>query len=256
MLLSNSKISQIVCITGITLVLECLFFSNSFSTEAKTAKNQKNPYEGFPANRRDGGSRGNCIANNKDFIALVPERPVNLMTSVSSQLFFYVPQTEEPKIIEFVLRTKEDKLVHETFIQTTGQGGIMSVEIPDQVKENSEKFEENYHWYLSMICDPSERSRDIVLEGWIKLVGLDKRVKEQMELYSPIEQFNLLQQKDIWYDSISLLAEFNKLKPNVTTLNIEWQQILDSIDLGELADEPFIEGKTVSNFYSIPLKEY
>ncbi len=256
MLLSKSKISQIVCITGITLALECLLFSNSFLTQAKPAKNEKNPYEGLPSNRRDGGSRGNCIANGKDFIALVPESPVNLMASVSSQLFFYVPQTEESKIIEFVLRTKEDTLVHETFIKTTGQGGIMSVTIPDQFKEDSENFQGYYHWYLSMICDPSERSRDIVLEGWMKLVKLDNRVKEKMELFSPIEKLNLLQQKDIWYDSISLLGEFQKLNPNETTINTEWKQLLDSIGLEELGDEPFIEGKSLTSFYSTPLTEY
>ncbi len=104
--MSRSQISQIVCLTGITLALDFLFLSNFSVIQAKPAKNHRTSHQGLPSNRRDGGSRGNCIANNannKDFIAIVPEQGVSVTASSPTQIFFYVPPTEEPKIIEFIL---------------------------------------------------------------------------------------------------------------------------------------------------------
>ena len=123
--MSRSQISQIVCLTGITLALDFLFLSNfsviqakpaknhrtshqglSSNRRSKPAKNHRTSHQGLPSNRRDGGSRGNCIANNannKDFIAIVPEQGVSVTASSPTQIFFYVPPTEVPKIIEFIL---------------------------------------------------------------------------------------------------------------------------------------------------------
>ena len=259
MLISKSKISKIVCLTGITLAFDLLFLGNSFPTQAKPSRNRANSvkvsYEGLPSNRRDGGSRGNCIAKGREFVALVPDRPVNVTASISSQLFFYVPQTESPKTIEFVVRTKEDQLVHEAFVQTTGQAGIMSVAIPDQVKENLSESYGDYHWYLSMICDPNHRSRDIVLEGWIEHVELNNSVKDRIELSTDLEKSHLLQQEGVWYDALSVIAELKKSDSDLISIQTEWSQLLESIGLGELASEPLIKAKTIDHFYSTSLKD-
>ncbi|MDJ0649115.1 MAG: DUF928 domain-containing protein [Xenococcaceae cyanobacterium MO_188.B19] len=255
MLISQSKISQIVCLTGITLALDLLFFSNYWVLQAKPAKNQRTVHKGLPSNRRDGGSRGDCIPNDQNFIALVPEQSVSATASVSPQIFFYAPQTEEPKIIEFVLRNNKDQLVHETFVQTTGKSGIMNVVIPDQIKKGLGKFQGNYHWYLSMICDPRERSRDIVLEGWIEYRKLNHSLQEKINLSTFVEKINLLQQQGIWYDALSLLAQSQQLESNLTSLQAEWLRLLQSIGLEELASEPLIQGEKIHNFYSVPLTE-
>ncbi len=260
MLISNNKISKIICLTGITLALDFLVLGNSLTTQAQPSKNQDNSlqvsYEGLPSNRRDGGSRGNCIANGKDFVALVPDHPVNVTASISSQLFFYVPQTEEPKTIEFVVRTQEDQLVHEAFVQTTGQAGIMSVAIPEQVQENVNQSYGDYHWYLSMICDSNQRSKDIVLEGWIEYVEFNNSVKERIDLSTDLEKSHLFQQEGVWYDALSVLAETQKLDSDLRSIQTEWSQLLESIGLGELASEPLIKAETIDHFYSTSLKEY
>ncbi len=253
MLISRSKISQIVCLTGITLALDLLFFSNHWVIQAKPAKHQTSSYKGLPSNRRDGGSRGDCIPNDENFIALVPEQSVSATASASPQIFFYAPPTEEPKIIEFVLRNNKDQLVHETFIQTTGQSGIMNVVVPEPTQKGSEKLQGNYHWYLSMICDPRERSRDIVLEGAIEYRQLNQSLQEKINLSTFVEKINLLQQQGIWYDALSLLAQSRQLESNLLSLKEEWLRLLDSIGLEELASEPLIEGKEIPNFYSVPL---
>ena len=238
------------------MALDFLFCSNSFLTQAKPAQRDRKSYEGFPSNRRDGGSRGNCIANDKDFIALVPDKPVNSTVSYNPRLFFYVPQTNTPKTIEFVLRNSQDQLVHETFIETSGKPGITSVAIPVQQKSASQESQGNYHWYLSMICNPDERSRDIVLEGWIEYVELNNSLKEKINISTSAEKFDLFQEKGFWYDALSVVAEQYQSGANLGFPNKYWSQLLKSIGLDELASEPLIETKKTYNFfYSIPQKD-
>lgn len=239
-----NKMKKIVYLLSIYFAFDFLFLSSLTYTHAEQSTNKKEStnasYEGLPSNRRDGGSRGNCIANGKDFVALVPDRPVNKTASISPQLLFYVPQTEEPKQIEFILRNREDQAVHKKLIQTTGQGGIMSVTIPEQIKENSREYYGDYHWYLSLICDSKQRSKDVVLEGWIEYVELNNSVKERINLSNSIRKSNLLQQEGIWYDALSVLAEQKKLDSDLVAIQTEWSRMLKSIDLLDLSSESLI----------------
>ena len=257
MLINHSKTSKIIGVLSVYFVLDFLFCSFLLNTHAKPASNRKksdnSSYEGLPSNRRDGGSRGNCIANGKDFVALVPDRPVNETALISSQILFYVPQTKEPKEIEFILRNRQDELVHKTLLQTTERSGIMSVAIPEQVQENSREYYGDYHWYLSLICDSQQRSKDVVLEGWIEYVELNNSVKEKINLSNSIRKSDLLQQEGIWYDALSVLAEQKKLDSDLTLIQKEWSQLLESIGLLDLASEPLIKAETTKSSYFTPI---
>ena len=195
---------------------------------------------GLPSHRRDGGTRGNCIAGGDNLIALIPDKEINVTASIAPKIFFYVPKTTEQKTIEFVVRDQQDQLIHEAFLQTTGQAGIMNVEIPQNISNDLETSDSKYHWYLSMICDSQKRSRDLVLEGWIGYVELDNSVKQKLESSSPAEQADLYQQQGVWYDALSVVAEdsYQVMNPNATE---KWAQMLEEIGLSELSTQPFID---------------
>ncbi len=201
--------------------------------------------EGLPFHRRDGGTRtGNCITNGNNLIALIPENSVNVTASITPKLFFYVPETAEEKTLEFVLRNQNDQLVHEVFLQTSAQEGIMNVEIPQDISKGLEQSDSSYHWYLSMICDDQKRSHDLVLEGWIKYTELDRAIKQKLENSSPAEQAELYQQKGIWYDALSVLAEdSHQVIDNSATE--KWVQMLDFIGLSELSEQSFIDSEVI-----------
>lgn len=244
MLISNHKIKKIISLLAIYFACDLSFANVLNHTHAKPSKNQQESetvnYEGLPSNRRGGGSRGNCMAKGQEFVALVPDQSVNKIASISPQLLFYTPKTEEPKKIEFILRNSEDELVHKALLQTTDQAGIMSVAIPEQIKANSREYEGDYHWYLSLICNSKRRSQDVVLEGWVEYVELNNTEKERINLSNTIKKSNLLQQKGIWYDTLSVLAEQKKLSSD-SLLQQQWSQMLESIGLVDLASEPLIK---------------
>lgn len=251
----NSKINKTLWFLTIYFAFDCFLGSLLIYTHAEQSKKPKKSkninYEDLPHNRRDGGSRGNCLANGKDFVALVPDRPINKTALISPQILFYVPPTEEPKEIEFILRDREDELVYKTLMQTTDRSGIMSVTIPEQVKENTREFDGDYHWYLSLICNSKQRSQDIVLEGWIEYIELNNSVKEKINLSDSISKSNLLQQEGIWYDALSVLTEQQNSDFDLSLISTKWSQLLESIGLSELSSEPLINKvETNKNFYS------
>lgn len=221
---------------------------------AKAQRRQENTQSanfGLPTHRRDGGSRGSqdsCVAsaNNQNLMALIPERTVGVSASTSPKLFFYVPELKNQSILEFVLRNEADKLVYEAFLSTEGDG-IMSVEIPSDLKANSLEADQNYHWYLSMICDGQQRSRDIVVEGWMRQEAIDVATQEKLTTASLIEKVEVYRSQGFWYDALSTLAENPDSVAKENIVSQKWSEMLASVGLADLASEPLLETTIVDN---------
>ncbi len=248
MLNLKPKNNKILYFLSIYLAFDCLLGSLIMPTHAeaskKNNKSQEISYNGLPYNRRDAGSRGNCLAKGRDVVALVPDRPINKTISTSPQLFFYIPKIEQAKEIEFILRNNEDELVYKQLFTPNNQEGIISLSIPETVTENSREANQNYHWYLSLICDHKHRSQDIVLEGWIEYVQLNNSVEAKIDASDSITKSNLLQQEGIWYDALSILAKQKNLDSDSIVIQTKWSQLLKSIGLSDLASEPLVEVET------------
>lgn len=233
----------------IVLNFVSLGFTDSAIAKQKEGENKvTNSNYGLPTHRRDGGSRSgdNCVANAQkhNLVALIPNKTIGISSSASPELFFYVPEISSQKTLEFVLRNEQDELLYETYLTTEGSG-IMSVEVPDSVPSNSLE-EQNYHWYLSMICDPQQRSRDIVVEGWMRQKAIAPATSQQLDSASLVEKAEVYSDRGFWYDALSILAERGSVAEQ-PMVREKWSELLQSVDLEELASEPFIETKLVEN---------
>ena len=187
---------------------------------------------GLPTNRRDGGSRGSCdLSDRSGFVALVPETGINLTSSATPKLYFHVPEIEQARTLELVLRDSADRLVYEQFFTVSGESGIMSIEIPLSINQKSQSSETIYHWYLSSICNPQNRSQDIVLEGWLGHQRVSEMQQQTIASLSNPEKFAFYSKQGFWHDSLEVATQ-NKT---------QWQQLLTEIGLVEFVDTPFIE---------------
>ncbi|MEM8828438.1 MAG: DUF928 domain-containing protein [Cyanobacteria bacterium P01_G01_bin.19] len=205
---------------------------------------------GLPTHRRDGGSRSanSCISSNdsKNLVALIPETTVGMNASTSPKLFFYVPKVQKQKTLEFVLRNEQDELIYEAFLTTEGEG-IMSVDIPADVNADQADLDANYHWYLSMICNSQQRSRDIVVEGWMRQSNINTVRQKQLNNADLITQAEIYQQDGYWFDALSTLALAGDRQSEIEEpiVKAKWFDLLESVGLEELAEEPFVESELV-----------
>ena len=233
-------------------ILNLLFISlvNPAIAESDTSDNQKvNSNFGLPTHRRDGGSRNgsnSCVANtdSNNLVALIPDQVVALNASASPKLFFYIPEVRESKTLEFVLRNEADELIHEAFLTTAGKG-IVSIEVPTELNSSKLVAEQKYHWYLSMICNPRQRSRDIVVEGWIQQSSLDLATQQKLNFANSVTQAELLNKQGFWYDALAKLAQDNNLRRKNPIVQAKWSTLLESVGLAELSSESLVEAETI-----------
>jgi hypothetical protein len=248
MLNKKNRLRTTNSLIGLLVVLNLIL--GNFSQPVRAEETEKiNSNYGIPAHRRDGGSRGsndNCIANNRNLVALIPKNIVARNVSTSPKLFFYVPEVSKERTIEFVLRDQQDKLMYEAFLTTSGKG-IITLEIPADVQSNLLKAEQNYHWYLSMICDSQQRSRDVVVEGWMRQTAIDPATKKELNSSNSVEKADLYQEKGFWYDALSVLAENLDSPKKQAIVAAKWSELLESVGLGELVSEPFVDSELVKN---------
>ncbi len=239
-------------LVSLLIVLNVVLFVSAIPATAEEKKGQvkaSNSDFGLPTHRRDGGSRGSrddCVtdAENQNLMALIPEKTVGINASTAPKLFFYVPKVNHQRTLEFVLRNEQDQLIYEAFLSTEGNG-IISVEIPADVHSNLLATEQNYHWYLSMICDSQQRSRDIVVEGWMRQETIDTATKEQLHTASSVEQAEVYSEQGFWYNALSVLAENHDSIAQQPMIRQKWSEMLKSVGLEELAFKPFIETELI-----------
>ena len=232
----------------LALLLMLVSSTTTVQAEKPTEKNSNSDY-GLPTNRRDGGSRGtrdNCVADAQslNLVALIPEKTVGINTSAAPKLFFYIPKIDNQRTLEFVLRNEQDELMYEAFLTTEGEG-IMSVEVPADVQSNLLETNQNYHWYLSMICNFKQRSRDIVVEGWMRQEALDLATKQELKVASSIEKAELYHEQGFWYDALSTLATNYSSPADKPQIRAKWSELLESVGLEDLATKPFIESEII-----------
>ena len=128
-----------------------------------------------PERRKPAGHHGDNQCEDftaQHLIALIPENLRGKTTATSPTLYFSVPAITANIKIEFVLRDHKDTLVDEQTFSGKGQAGIMPLELPRFSPIDSPNSNNSYHWYLSVICNPSDRAYDIVVEGLLQPVDL------------------------------------------------------------------------------------
>ncbi len=255
MLLRELNFSPIAMVIGLTITLNFCYVSWSSPINAEQApktndksrvnrpqKERKTTSgrDGLPVYRIGGGSRGKCLAPEGQLVALVPEDSVGLTTSTTPQLFFSIPSTQKTPLLELVVRNQQDELVYETVLPTTESPGIIALQLPEHLGSQLLKTQENYHWYLSLICERENRAHDLVVSGWLRRIELKPKSRQQLQDSAPLQQANFYQQQGIWHDALSAVVQAQKTPPHRRSALAKWTELLTALGLGELAHQPLI----------------
>ncbi|MFB2835131.1 DUF928 domain-containing protein [Floridanema evergladense] len=263
---------------ALTLLLICkLFTFSSLPTQAETTptnQNTSSPWEinsssayeppsdiSSPGRRESGGNRPAEIStqlkcpndlqvSNPPLTALVPkvsEQTTNSRTKIIQltgltveaypTFFVYLPQTGA-NTVEFILNDTEEKEVYRTNFTTPKVPGIFGFKLP----KNAPGLEvgKSYQWYFVIRCDPANRKRDLVVEGWIWRTQLRPAINEQIQKASLSDRASLFRQYKIWYEALAYLAQLRYSSPGNSQLTIEWRELLRSAGLSEISEKNLI----------------
>jgi Domain of Unknown Function (DUF928) len=207
--------------------------------------------------RRTGmGSRDNCPAVPTALTALVPlreeqkvskqtDKPISgivegLTTSERPTFWFYVPYTKDlTASAEFILQDSAGNDISRNAIALPPKPGVIGVSLPSNA---SLQVGKTYRWYLKVRCNQRQTaSVPIYVEGDIQRVNLDSHVMQQSEAaVSPRQKVAIYASEGIWFDSLTMLAQLRQKNPNDASVAWDWQSLLRSVNLDNVATAPLV----------------
>ncbi|NEO34323.1 MAG: DUF928 domain-containing protein [Symploca sp. SIO3C6] len=199
-----------------------------------------------PRRLQAGATRGgSCVNSDRPLLALVPASGVGTTISEYPTVFWYQPKTSASSA-EFVLFDANQQEIYSARYSlpklsedTPSAYGIMSLTLPALANFLPLKIDQEYQWQLSLVCDPIDRSADLVVGGLIK------RVESQPNLELRLRQANAQERLDeyikgrFWYDTVDTLAELRRTSPQDANLASAWEKLLESVNLPTNSVEPW-----------------
>ncbi len=179
-----------------------------------------------------GGTRGTCdtITTNINLTALMPgDDNAGTTISTNPKFFMYIPE-HEINSAEFEISDKSGKNLYSANLDISDTSGIVKLTLPKNVNLKTNK---EYAWTFAMVCDPWDRSADQYVQGTIKKVEISSDLENSLKNATPLEQAEIYAKARIWNETIATLAELRTSNPT------EWEELLTSVGLKEIASEPF-----------------
>lgn len=203
--------------------------------------------QGLPGRRIGGGTRtlDGAVQDGQPLTALLPESNLAMVTAEHPALLFYVPQTDGPQTIEFVLRNTTDHLVYETTFEVPAQGGIVTIDLHVPQDAFQLAVNRDYQWYFSIVAE--DRAKDISVDGWVRRIDLkawmqrqdlDAQLADRLAQATEIERVRLLyQDAHLWNEALLNLYGLTRSQPDNLALLREWSSLLDAVGLEALQGE-------------------
>ncbi|HIK03543.1 MAG TPA: DUF928 domain-containing protein [Trichormus sp. M33_DOE_039] len=222
------------------------------------------PNRGAVGSRKGAASRlGGCTPDNQTVTALVPiyqqtvSEQQNIVVPITKvwgltnaerpHLFFFVPY-EKSSIthVEFVfkaLKNNQSQTLYRTSLNPPDNPGIIQVNIPESVA--ALQAGTMYHWFFKVRvkCNPQQPTQLDYAEGWIQRIPQNTTLTTQLNSATPSQKVALYAANGIWYDVLKTLAELRFAQPQDQTLSQQWANLLNSVGLEAIANQPIIYKK-------------
>jgi hypothetical protein len=165
-------------------------------------------------------------------------------------LWFYIPPYDNIEQIDFILYDGDEsagKAVYKISLQSPQIEGIINLSLP-KISLPLE-IDKLYQWGLKLTMksqastrrNPTPSQAEEIVRGWIQRKGLNKELSDRIKQSNPRQQAAIYAENGFWYDALSTLALLRRDFPQNLAVRQDWKTILKSVDLGELADKPFLK---------------
>lgn len=200
------------------------------------------PQQGVPGRREGGGTRGlECSTAPTALTALIPQSTMGQTISAKPTFFYYLPVAVD-KTVQFELADERDKTVYKkSFRMVTKRAGVVSLSLESDDNSPALEVGKNYQWYFTIKCNAKNYTTDEVLvSGWINRTALAPNVKTELDRSPDPAKLSIFAQQGLWYDYLATLAQLRMESPSDASLAIKWSAVLNSVQLGKIAQEPLV----------------
>jgi hypothetical protein len=184
------------------------------------------------------------MASNQDGSPVVQLYSVSTI-SARPTFFVYIPQTSAQNA-EFTLSDEMGKDVVEATFALPRTPGVVGLTLPSNT--SSLEVGKTYKWSVQILCPARDMDGDNGANPTIN--GEVERIQPPDTLVNigkvaPSDRPDLYAKSQIWYDSISSLAELQYANPQDLTLKQDWVSLLKSVNLDTVAEAPLLPEVTL-----------
>ncbi|GAA6622320.1 DUF928 domain-containing protein [Scytonema sp. NUACC26] len=201
--------------------------------------------------KRGGAVRGPCRQLSQQIIALVPstDNGVPFIEQTISQrptFWFYIPRLPIEQVkAEFLLLNEQGKEIGSEIFPLRSQPGIIRLQMPSKILPLEPN--KTYRWAFSAICNPEDRSADVTVNGWLKHTAADSNLNQRLKSTSGREQVFVYTDSQLWYETLTKLAELRQQNPQDVTIQTDWANVLRLMGLPEDAPKTWTTYPLPSN---------
>lgn len=200
------------------------------------------PATGKPQTTTGGASRsiGQCIveAENSELplMPLLPAEARSLTVASHPTVLAYLPKTSANKV--FFSWQDENNHHYQTILPIENQAGIVSLTLP----ENAPPLEvgKNYQWAIALMCNGRLQPDSPMIQGQIERVAMTSDLSDRLKDANTLKTAAIYGEAGIWYETVATLAELKTTQPNNSDLKSNWQELLTSVGLEEVAQTPLV----------------
>ncbi len=190
------------------------------------------PKRGAPTRRVGGAKRG----EGESIPLLVTLAPEDTGWTVRAQptLYWYISVGSDVPVELTVVDPNEIDPVVKVRIPAPVKPGIWAFPLGEYGAQLEPGIE--YEWYVALILNPQQRSKDIVSSATIRRVELPARLTALLGATRPEDHVYLYAKEGLWYEAIAAISAAISKRPAVSDLYELRATLLDQVDLPEVAE--------------------
>ncbi|MDF5725611.1 MAG: DUF928 domain-containing protein [Rhizonema sp. PD37] len=177
-----------------------------------------------------------CTQGNPPVTALTPFKNESQITTVERPtLFFYIPQNSARALL--VVQDENYQTIYKQNFALQGLTGIVNLNVR-QSTVPEQKIHKTYHWSFSVTCVRTNPSQDFVLQGSIQPIDPDPELKKKLATVDFRQRAAIYAMSGLFQDSLKTLAQLRREHPNDDDLKTDWEDLLRTAGLEEIAQAP------------------
>ncbi len=197
-------------------------FGSGILTRAQAQETQPRyqpPLRGAPVGRMGGGTRG-AHDDMPRLVALVPDH-TGWTISESPTLYWYL---SKPSALHLEFSLIDDLAIDplvEVRVFPADSLRIQAIRLADLgVKLTPDR---HYKWFISLVPDMTQRSRDVIAGGLIARVYPSEELNTRLADASEIQKCAIYAEYGLWYDALAAISDQIEQTPDVQELlEIRW----------------------------------
>lgn len=97
---------------------------------------------------------------------------------------------------------------------------------------------------MKVYCgDPKSSSDNFYVDAWVQRVAIAPELQNQLK--AKPGDYVAYAANNIWYDTLTNLAELRRNSPQNVVINRDWVELLKSVGLEDLAQTPIVQHYSV-----------